>query len=89
MTESEEEKSYSISENIKTIELFLKNQPYFEKIKGVCTVDACYSVDIHDLKRSIHTIEEKTLAMIGQQAGKEKALETRLKGFSITKVLTY
>lgn len=81
-------KAYVISENIKTISNYLKEQDYFESISKLCHEDECFAIDVHDLKHSIETIEEKMLRRIEERLGSEEALRTSLKGFSITKILT-
>lgn len=85
---SEERKSYYIMENIKTLSDFLKEQDYFENITQICHEEECFAIDIHDLKHSLQSIEQKVLTRIQVQYGKEVALQTELKGFSITRILT-
>lgn len=88
MTESEKKNGYSISENIKSIEKFLKDQSYFEEVSHLCDSEKCYPIDVHDLKNSIENIETKVLSEIEKNGGKEKAIQVQLKGFLITKILT-
>lgn len=80
--------SYEIMENIKDIGEFLKTQDYFENVSQICHENECFSIDIHDLNRSIGVVENKIIQKIKETHGEEKALEAKLKGLSITKVLT-
>ncbi len=87
-SESSTDGTIIVSQNIKSVGEFLKNQDYFENISKLCHEDSCFSIDIHDLKRSIEVMEEKVLKEIRLEFGEEKELEAKLKGFSITKILT-
>ena len=82
------EQTYQISENIKNLGEYLKEQEYFENISGICHEEECFSIDIHDLNRSLSVVENKVIEHIKKDKGLEQALETSLKGFSITKILT-
>jgi hypothetical protein len=87
-SETKEDHTIEASQNIKTVGEFLKNQDYFEKISKLCHEDKCFSIDIHDLSHSLEVMEEKVLKEIQSEFGSDKALEAKLKGFSITKILT-
>lgn len=80
--------SYDVMENIKNIGEFLKSQEYFEQVSHICHEEECFSIDIHDLNRSIVVVENKIVQKIKDTYGEDKALEAKLKGLSITKVLT-
>lgn len=87
--QSEEElKTFFVSENIKNLGEFLRQQNYYENITKICHNEECYAIDIHDLKKSLQVVEEKMLRKIEKTFGKEEALKVSLKGFSITKILT-
>ena len=85
--EESEDKTVFVSKNIKDIGDFLKHQEYFENISQLCHEESCFSIDVHDLSRSIEVLEEKVLNQIKLEFGEEKAMEAKLKGFSITKIL--
>lgn len=86
-SEMTDDKTVLVSQNIKSVGEFLKHQDYYENISKLCHEDSCFSIDIHDLSRSISVMEEKVLDQIKLEFGEEKALEAKLKGFSITKIL--
>ena len=44
--------------------------------------------NVHDLKKSLQNVEEKMLRKIEEKLGKDASIQTSLKGFTITKVLT-
>jgi len=83
-----EDHTFYVSENIKSIHQFLKQQDYFENISKICHEEQCFAIDVHDLDRSIEVAQNKMLRIIEEQLGEEKAIEANLKGFSITKILT-
>ena len=83
-----EQRIYHVTENIKEIADFLKEQDYYENISQICHENECFSIDIHDIKRSINNIENKMLKKIEENYGEEVAIQTKLKGFSITNILT-
>ena len=87
-TSREEDKTIYVSQNIKTIGEFLKKQDYYEQITKLCHEDLCYSVDVHDLPRSLEVMEEKVLAYILKNYGSEVETKVSLKGFAVTKILT-
>lgn len=86
-SESKEDKTVEVSQNIKSIGEFLKKQDYFQQISKLCHEDSCFAIDIHDLNRSISVMEEKVLNQIRLEFGEEVANMTEAKGFSITKIL--
>lgn len=85
---SEVEKTYEVEENMKNIGEYIKEQDYFQSISKLCHENDCFSIDIHDLTRSLQNMEEKILSKIKEKYGEEKSLEASLKGISITKILT-
>ena len=87
-SESNEDKTIKVSQNIKNVGEFLKNQEYFQQITKLCHEDSCFAIDIHDLNRSIAVMEEKVLKQIRLELGEEAANMISVKGFSVTKVLT-
>ncbi|MCI8467040.1 MAG: hypothetical protein HFI08_02460 [Bacilli bacterium] len=87
-SETREDRTIEVSQNIKKVGEFLRNQDYFEEISKLCHEDKCFAIDVHDLNHSLEILEEKVLKEIQFEYGSEKALEAKIKGFSITKILT-
>lgn len=88
VVKSDTETSYEVEENIKNIKEYIKKQDYFQSISKLCHEEDCFSIDLQNLTKSIEKMEEKILTKIEEKYGEEKSLEARLKGFSITKILT-
>lgn len=88
LSDSNDDKTIEVSQNIKSVGEFLRNQEYFENVSKLCHEDSCFAIDIHDLSRSISVMEEKVLEEIRDVYGEETANMTQAKGFSITKILT-
>jgi len=85
---NEEHHSFLISENIKNMAEFLEKQDYFLNVSKICHEEECFAIDVHDLKKSLQNVEEKMLRKIEEKLGKDASIQTSLKGFTITKVLT-
>ncbi len=83
----QDNRTYEVSENIHNIGEFLKQQDYLFEVSKICHDTKCFSIDVNDLNRSISLAEEKMLQYIEETKGKEEAIQAKLKGFSITKVL--
>lgn len=88
VVKSEIEKSYVVEENIKNIKDYIQKQDYYQSISKLCHEEECFSIDLQNLTRSLEKMEEKILQKIEEKFGEEKSLEARLKGISITKILT-
>ncbi|MCI8574974.1 MAG: hypothetical protein HFI09_00715 [Bacilli bacterium] len=86
--ERQEDHTIEVSQNIKGVGEFLRNQDYFEVVSKLCHEDKCFSIDIHDLNHSLEVMEEKVLNAIELEFGSDKAMDAKIKGFSITKILT-
>lgn len=87
-TDDIEDHTYEVAQNIRNMNEFLRNQDYFEQVSKLCYEQNCFSIDIHDLERSLAVMEEKVIDQIKLEFGENAALEAKLKGFSITKILT-
>ena len=87
-TEGIEDNTIVVAENIRNMNEFLRTQDYFEQVSQLCHESNCFSIDIHDLERSLSVMEEKVIDAIRLEFGEDVATEAKLKGFSITKILT-
>lgn len=87
-TDDLEDNTHVVAQNIRNMNEFLRSQDYFDQVKQLCHETNCFSIDIHDLEHSLSVMEEKVIDQIKLEFGESAAMEAKLKGFSITKILT-